>query len=134
MSQFLFGDSPWLADIVYPMLAGVCTMVMFLSLAWYRLPPRPRHPLHLYIAAISGTLIIPALLASAATGNTPTIDVASVRNTLRLAWLLVGCSLLSVVVYYIRRFLAVWLAPHEQWSERLQRWIPKCERDINAVR
>lgn len=127
------GDTPWFADIVYPLLAGVCSMVMVLSLAWYRLPPRPRHPLHLYVAIISGSMIVPALLASSATGVAPTFDIVSVRNTLRWAWLLVGCSLFSVVIYYLRRFLAVWMAPRELWPERLQRWNSTINKSITEM-
>lgn len=109
LPQLLFGDTPLLADIVYPLLAGVCAAVMVLSISWYCLPSsarhRDRHPLHLCIAIVSGTLIIPALLASMATGVAPTYDIASVRNTLRWAWLLVTLSLFTVVIYYVRRFL-----------------------------
>lgn len=130
IGRFMVGDTPWLADIVYPLLAGICAMVTVLSVAWYYMPPRPRHPLHCYVALIAGSLIIPALLASAATGHVRSFDVETVRNTLRLAWLLVGASLFSVVIYYLRRFWLVWSAPQPERAKFLQRWTPTADRSV----
>lgn len=131
--QMLASDTPWLADIVYPFLAGVCALVAVLSFSWYWMPPRPRHPLHFYIGLISATLVVPALLASAVTGQSPTYDITYARNILRLAWFMVGTAMLSVVVYYLRRFIRIWCAPYSEWSKRLQRWTPIVDQKIEEI-
>lgn len=113
LQSILFGDTPWLADVVYPLLAGACVMVSVLSFSWYYLPASVRmtarkpHDLHWYIGLVSATMVFPALVASAGTGHLPSYDIMSLRNMLRLSWLMVTVSLFSVVIYYVRRLIAL---------------------------
>lgn len=128
ITSLIFGDSPWLADVVYPLLAGVCAAVAMLSMIWYYMPRRYRlaarepHELHFYVGLIALTLMVPALVASAATGHTPSYDIVSMRNLLRLSWLIVSLALFSVVVYYVRRFVALWCVKKKISDSRVLRW------------
>lgn len=94
----------WIADIVYPLLAGVCALTCVLALGWHYLPPRPRHPLNLVVAVIAFALVWPAVLAAAATGQTPTLSLVGVRAWLRLTWLVVALIFGVPIGYYVKLY------------------------------
>lgn len=111
ITELLAADTAWLADVVYPFLAFSCALTCVLALGWYFMPPRPRHPLNLVIALIAGSMVVPAILASMATGTSPTLDFVSIRTGVRLAFGGVALAFCWPAAYYIVRF---WLA----WSKR----------------
>lgn len=138
ITSILFGDSPWLADVVYPSMSGICAAVAMLSLSWYYMPRRYRatlrdpHELHFYIGIVAAALTVPALVASAATGHVPTYDIASMRNLIRLSWLLVSLVLFSVVVYYVRRFVSLWCVKKKPLDSRILRWNSKTDKLVSG--
>lgn len=100
-------NSDALADFAYPLLAMASALTCILAIGWHYVPttpPRRKHPLDLMVGFLSGLLVIPAVLASAATGTNPTLQLDEVRLMLRMSWLLVALGYTYIVVYYVRRF------------------------------
>lgn len=100
-------NGDWLADIAYPLLAMASALTCVLAFGWHYVPttpPRRKHPLNLMVGFLSGLLVIPAVLASAATGTSPTLRLDEVRLFLRMSWLCVALGYTYIVVYYVRRF------------------------------
>ncbi len=103
--KIINGD--WLADIAYPLLAMASALTCVLAFCWHYVPTVParrKHPLNLMVGFLSGLLVIPAVLASAATGTSPTLRLDEVRLLLRMSWLAVALGYTYIVVYYVRRF------------------------------
>lgn len=123
IGNLIVADTEWLADVVYPLLAGACSLTLILSVGWYFMPPRPRHPLNLVVALIAGSMIVPAVLASMATGTSPAFDFASVRTGVRLAFGGVALAFCWPVGYYMARFWLAWRHKDTTPRGQLRLWL-----------
>lgn len=123
IAQLIAADAAWLADVIYPLLAGACTLTLILAVGWYFLPPRPRHPLNLVLALIAGSMIVPAVLASMATGTSPVCDFSSVRTAVRIAFGGVALAFCWPVAYYIVRFWLAWRTKDTTPRGQLRLWL-----------
>lgn len=121
--ELLLADSAWLADVVYPLLAGSCSLTCVLALGWYFMPPRPRHPLNLVLAIIAGSMIVPAVLASLSTGLNPTLTITSVRTGGRIAFGGVALAFCWPAVYYVARFWLAWRRKDMAPRGQLRLWL-----------
>lgn len=122
MIEFLRGDTAILADLVYPLLAGACAMTSLLSFAWYVFTPKPRHTVHLFVSLVTLLIVVPALIASAATGDRRFYEIGEIRNMLRVGWLGVAIGFLSFASYYFVNFLHVWGLPFYRIGEMIDDW------------
>lgn len=123
IAQLIAADAAWLADVIYPLLAGACTLTLILAVGWYFLPPRPRHPLNLVLALIAGSMIVPAVLASMATGTSPVYDFSSVRTAMRIAFGGVALAFCWPAAYYIVRFWLAWRTKDTTPRGQLRLWL-----------
>lgn len=123
MIEFLRNDSPFFADLVYPLLAGSCAMTAVLAIAWYLFTPKPRNTVHLFIALVSLLIIVPALIASSATGDYRYFTILDVLNLLRIGWLGVAIGFLGFAAYYFLNFLHAWGMPFYCIGEFVDSWI-----------
>jgi len=112
----------WVADLVYPLLAGVSALMCVLALGWHYVPPRPRHPLNLVVAIIGFAMIWPAVLASKATGLNPVTTIDGVRAWLRLAWLAVALCFCLPVGYYAFRYYRAVMTYHRAIRDAKRCW------------
>ena len=97
-------------------------MTSVLALAWYIFTPKPRNAIHLFIFMISLLIVIPSLIASAATGEYRYFEMQEIRNLLRICWFGVAVGFLGFALYYLSNFLHAWGLPIYRIGEIADNW------------